>query len=171
MVVLVTVVAHIAPPSYRRLQLQDPRLRNEYRDHLHKQLTYHKVYDKVQALQEASENSKWTTEETLAYQIVDKLITESMIYAERHTGRRVSTRYEWSPELKQSVQEFRYWQLRYRQARNLHISTSRLETLHQQAGLTNADTAVSAVSEILQRLQQAATILRQRQRRHVDSSR
>ena len=36
----------IAPPSYRHLQLSDPRLINQYRDILHEQLNYHRFMKK-----------------------------------------------------------------------------------------------------------------------------
>jgi exonuclease III len=69
----------IAPPSYRRLQLSDPRLINKYRDILHEQLNYHKIYEKVQTLQEASDTGAWTSATTEEYQKIDKLVTESML--------------------------------------------------------------------------------------------
>jgi hypothetical protein len=64
----------IAPPCHRRLQLSDPRLKNQYRDILHEQLVYHKVYDKVQALQEVSDAGNWTAEHIEEYQKLDKLM-------------------------------------------------------------------------------------------------
>lgn len=158
----------IAPPSYRRLQLADPRLKNQYRDVLHNQLQYPKVYDKVQHLQEVTESGTWTEEHTKEYQKLDKLITDSMLYAERNTGRKVSTRYEWSPTLKKAVQTFRYWQLRYRQARHLGISLPKLQSLQEQAGLTAEEVQVESVPEILKWLQLAADALRQNLRRHTE---
>jgi len=118
------------PPSYRRLQLSDPRLKNQYQDKLHSQLEYHKIYDKVRALQSSSDSGLWSSKETATYQMVDQLITEAMLYAERNTGRHVSTCYEWSPILKKSVQTFHYWQLHHRQARHLGVLLPRLATLH-----------------------------------------
>jgi hypothetical protein len=158
----------IAPPSYRRLQLADPRLKNQYRDVLHNQLQYPKVYDKVQHLQEVTESGTWTEEHTKEYQNLDKLITDSMLYAERNTGRKVSTRYEWSPTLKKAVQTFRYWQLRYRQARHLGISLPKLQSLQEQSGLTAEEVQVESVPEILKWLQLAADALRQNLRRHTE---
>lgn len=96
----------IAPQAYQHLQLSDPRLKNQYRDELHQQLQYHKVYDKVQALQEISDAGTWSATDTAQYQQLDKIITEAMLHAERNTGKRVSTRYEWSPELKQPFRRF-----------------------------------------------------------------
>jgi hypothetical protein len=154
----------IAPPSYRRLQLSDPRLRNQYRDILHEQLNYHKIYDKVQAMQVTSDSGAWTSATTEEYQKIDKLVTESMLYAERNTGKRVSTRYEWSPTLKKSVQEFRYWQMRFRQAKGLGISLPRLEVLKQQSGLSDEDTHATTIQDILQRLQHAVNTLRNHQK-------
>ncbi len=155
----------IAPPSYHRLQLSDPCLKNQYRD---EQLQYHKVYDKVQELQVASRSGVWTDVQTQEYQKLDRIITEAMLYAERNTGRRFSTRYEWSPTLKKSVQSFRYWQLRYRQARNLGISLPKLNSLKEQAGLTEEEVQAESTREILLRLQQAADQLRKHQRQHKE---
>jgi len=127
-------------------------------------MEYHKVYDKVKVLQAASDSGKWSAEETGNYQKLDCIITDSMLHAKRNTGRLVSTRYEWSPALKQSVQAFRYWQLRYRQVRNLGISLPRLITLQSQAGLSDEEVNVTSVCVILQQLQLAANTLCQHQK-------
>jgi len=158
----------IAPPCYRRLQLLDPMLKNQYQDILHEQLVYHKVYDKVKALQEVFDAGSWTVVHIAEYQKLDELITETMLHSERNTGKRVSTRFEWSPILKKSVQAFRYWQLRYRQVRHLGISLPRLANLKLQAELSDMEVQVTSVPEILLRLQQAADALRQHQRQHVE---
>jgi len=55
----------ITPPAYRRLQLSDPRLKNQYRDALHNQLQYHKIYDKVQSLQDVSDSGDWSADDTV----------------------------------------------------------------------------------------------------------
>jgi hypothetical protein len=91
-----------------------------------------------------------------------------MLHAEQNTGRQVSTRYEWSPALKQSVQAFRYWQLRYRQVRNLGILLPRLITLQSQAGLSDEEVNVTSVRAILQQLQLASNTLCQHQNRHSE---
>jgi hypothetical protein len=157
----------IAPPGYRRLQLADPRLKNQYRDILYKQLEYHKVHEKVEALQSLSDAAQWTEAQTQEYQkTIDRIITDSMLYAEQNTGRKVSTRYEWSPELKKEVRPFRYWQLRFRQARRLVVSLPRLDSLQQQAGLSQEEVALTVVDQILLWLQQAANTLHDYQKRH-----
>jgi hypothetical protein len=89
-----------------------------------------------------------------------------MLHAESNTGRKFSTRYERSPELMRAVQTFQYWQLRFRQARRLSVSQPRLASLQLQAGLLEADISISSVDRILQCLQQAATSLRDYQKRH-----
>jgi hypothetical protein len=50
----------LAPPCQRSLQLFDPRKVNEYRTVLHKQLDYHKVFDKLKTLKEAAESGNWS---------------------------------------------------------------------------------------------------------------
>ena len=84
-----------------------------------------------------------------------------MLHAERKTGRNISTRYEWSPALKRSVNSFRYWQLRFRQAQHLNISLPRLNNLQSLAGISAEEATITSVDLILQRLQQAANELRQ----------
>jgi len=130
----------IASPCHRKLQLSDPRLKTD--------------------------QGTWTDVDTQTYQSLDRVITESMLHAEANTGRRVSTRYEWSPELKKAVNLFRYWQLRSRQTKNHKVNLSRLQVLQDQAGLTPDQAINISATQILEHLQAAATTLRQYQKRH-----
>jgi len=70
----------ISPQSQHRLQHQDPRLVDQYKSHLHKQLEYHKVMDKPQQLQEHASNSTWTNSHTEEYYKLDVLVTEAMLH-------------------------------------------------------------------------------------------
>jgi hypothetical protein len=47
----------LAPPCQRKLQLFDPRRIEAYKTALHKQLDYHKVFDKCKLLKEAAEQN------------------------------------------------------------------------------------------------------------------
>lgn len=70
----------ISPQSQHWLQHQDPRLVDQYKSHLHKQLEYHKVMDKPQQLQEHAFNSTWTNSHTEEYYKLDVLVTEAMLH-------------------------------------------------------------------------------------------
>jgi len=61
----------IEPPSCRGLQLFDPRITSKYRSKLQTQIDYHKLSDKVHALQEAAEQNKWDQSLIAQYEAVD----------------------------------------------------------------------------------------------------
>jgi hypothetical protein len=98
----------IAPMSSRHLCLQDPRVVQKYKEILHEQLAHHNIIERVESLLEASQNNTWTDTHTTAYQAIDGVITEAMLYAERAVGRRYSSKYQWSPTLKAMAQALRY---------------------------------------------------------------
>jgi hypothetical protein len=87
----------IAPPAHRQLRLLDPREVSKYRDQLYEQLTYHRIFDRLENLKQAVETEEWTAAQTEEYETIDKLITEAMLYAERQVGRRYTGHFEWSP--------------------------------------------------------------------------
>jgi phage-related protein len=62
--------------------MQDPRIVNAYLDTLTKQFNTHKIFDKARLLQQ-KEPCMWDGADYQAYERLDTLITESMIYAER----------------------------------------------------------------------------------------
>jgi hypothetical protein len=58
-----------------------------------------------------------------------------MLSAERQSGKSYSTRFEWSPKLKQAVQAQRYWHLRLKSFRKGTVSHSRLEHYRIEASI------------------------------------
>jgi hypothetical protein len=93
----------LAPPCQRSLQLVI-----KYKEVLHDQLLYHKVSERIADLETAAQQQSWTAQHTQEYERLDTLITESMLHAERSSGKRYTKRYEWSPTLVQSVEKVRY---------------------------------------------------------------
>jgi hypothetical protein len=125
----------ISRPKGRGLQLKDPRIVAKYRESLYDQLTYHNLPEKVCTLQEAAEDLQWNADLTDGYQKSDTLISEAMIYAERKAGRTYSTKFEWSPALTQAVQVYRFWKLKLKLLKGLHVSPNVLQHYQQVATL------------------------------------
>jgi hypothetical protein len=73
--------APISPPCQRCLQLHDPRIVSTYLDTLTKQLDRHGISKKVSDLQR-KDPTQWQEDDYVTYEKLDKLITESMLYAE-----------------------------------------------------------------------------------------
>jgi hypothetical protein len=90
-----------------------------------------------------------------------------MCYAERYAGRKYSTRFQWSPTLKRSVQEYRFWRLQLKQHKGLHVSTSLLAHCHTGAELPpsylseyfSEDTLVSFLRQAYRQMTENATPL------------
>jgi hypothetical protein len=72
----------IVHPIHRRLRLGVPTIVAAYKSTLFKQLTYHKVKEKLLLLQEATSDSTWTPELQVVYEKLDRTITEAMLHAE-----------------------------------------------------------------------------------------
>ncbi len=125
----------IARPKGRGLQLHDPRLVMKYKEQLYEQYEYHNIIKKVEQLITKSAEGSWSIYLSEEYQKVDKLITEAMIYAERKTGRKYSTKFDWSPALKQAVQAFRFWKMKLKLSKGLHVSPTVLQHYHSEAAL------------------------------------
>jgi hypothetical protein len=94
----------LAPSCQRSLQLMDPRRVTKYKEQLHHQLLYHNVFERCKALLEAADSETWTPDHLIQYEKLDKIITESMLCAEVNCSRKITKRYEWSPELVKSVE-------------------------------------------------------------------
>jgi hypothetical protein len=54
----------IAPHQYRGLRLQDPRLRDQYKNTFLSQLLYHNIPDKVDNLLGEAQNNRWSEDHT-----------------------------------------------------------------------------------------------------------
>ncbi len=125
----------ISRPHGRGLQLKDPRIVTKYTSTLYEQLSYHKIWDKEREFKQAANTQEWTSHHTEQYQRTDTIVTEVMLSAERKAGRQYSTRFDWSPTLKQAVQDYRFWKLKLKQTRCLKVSPSVLAKYHKEANL------------------------------------
>jgi len=125
----------LPPPTFRQLCLQDPKIVTKYRSVLHDQLTYQKVQDKLVILREHATNSTWTAADMETFQTLDDTIMQAMLYAEKSTSEKFSTKYDWSPQLQQAVEAHRFWTLCLKHARGYTVSPSTLERYRTKAQL------------------------------------
>jgi hypothetical protein len=125
----------IVSPCLRQLQLLDPRKVSKYKESVHKQLEYHNIIDKYRALKDTAESADWADHDTGDYEKVDKLNSESMIYAECSSGNNHTKRFDWSPALIQAVQAVRYWQHLLKRSKGGRVAQSTIDLARQAAGL------------------------------------
>ncbi len=101
---LIFNIAHtVAPPFFRGLILQDPRVVNNYKSILHDQLQVHKVREKLDSLWQTMKNNSGTPDHTIQYQKLDRTITEAMLHAEKQLSTAHKSKYQWSPPPKKST--------------------------------------------------------------------
>jgi hypothetical protein len=55
-------------------------------------------------LQETLDKQQWTSECAGEYESLDRVITESMLTAEKASSKRITTTYQWSSTIKKVVQ-------------------------------------------------------------------
>jgi hypothetical protein len=101
--------AELVPPCRRQLQLFDPRIVSHYNELLQKQLSYHKIQDKVTSFQTKLGRGEWSIRDQEEYEKVDSIITESMLYAERNSSKKYTNTFAWSPPLVKDIQTERFW--------------------------------------------------------------
>jgi hypothetical protein len=87
-----------------------------------------------------------------------------MLYAEKQSGKSYSTRFEWSPKLKQAVQTQRYWHLRLKSIRGGTVSHSRLE--HYRIGASIPFDNDKSEQQIIEAIKLALATLKESQRLH-----
>jgi len=129
------LISPFAPPCQRSLQLPDPCKVVKYKEVLHEQLQYHNIPDKLKVLSEAAANKHWMEDCTKQYEVLDTLITQSMLYAERSCSKRYTKRFEWSPALIQRVETVRYWRLLLKRSKGLSIRPSTILQAKESAHL------------------------------------
>lgn len=97
----------------------------------------------------------------------DTLITEAMIYAERKAGRTYSTKFEWSPTLTQAIQVYRFWKLKLKLLKGLHVSPTVLQHYQQVAALPDTHlTSFFSESFIINEIRTAYQNMRASQKDH-----
>jgi hypothetical protein len=152
----------LAPPCRRSLQLHDPRLVTKYKEVLHDQLLYH-----ISTLKTAAQQQSWMIQHTQEYENLDKLITESILYAERCTGKRYTKRYEWSPTLLQSIEKVRYWRLLLKRSKGIKIHNSTIHRAKIQAGMPSNTEDDTRQPSIITQLREALAKMRSFQKSHT----
>jgi hypothetical protein len=93
----------MAPRSYRKLRLHDPKLVDKYRESLHHQLDANKILEKLTDLKRHATKSTWTSAHTDQYNTLDNIITTAMLSAENQLSRSHSVKFDWSPKRKRAV--------------------------------------------------------------------
>jgi len=146
----------------------DPRKVQNYKEALHKQLQYHKVQDKLFALLTAAKNHTWSSAQITQYEKLDRIITESVLHAEKAAGQKFTKVYEWSPVLIQSVEAVRFWRSLLQRSKGLKICQATIERLHRNAGLPLSSLAVVDQPNIIVELRSARAHMRSLQKSHVE---
>ncbi len=158
----------MAPPQYRGLQIQDPRLVAAYIKDLTKQLDYHKITDKAQNLLNRAIDNNWTESLTDEYEKLDTLITEAMLRAEKNVSKKVSKTYQWSPSLQASISALSYWKLRLSQLHGKAISTHTLNKLYKKTTSNPVLQRQLPIEEVIKQVRQARATLKEHQKKHVE---
>jgi hypothetical protein len=108
----------------------------KYCEMLHNQLSHHDVFNRLDKLKQSLSQDQWTEADRTEYNNLDTTITELILYAESCAGRRISQRFQWSPQLKQVVFKIRYWAYRLRSFQHLPVSDEKLELYKKEANIT-----------------------------------
>jgi hypothetical protein len=158
----------IAPPQYRGLQSQDPRLVSAYIKELKNQLKYHRIPDKSNTLLDKAAENQWSDGLTIEYEKLDTLITEAMLRAEKSVSKKVSKTFQWSPSLQASISALTYWKLRLSKLHGKAISTY---SLNKQFSKTRLDITFHRslpIDEVVAQLRQARAALKVHQKKHAE---
>ncbi len=157
----------LATIQQRGLQLSDPSIMTKYKKILKDQLEYHNIEQKKEHMRKTVREGSWSEDEVSIYETIDRINSESMLYAERQVQKKFAKKYEWSPKLIQAVQSVRYWKLRIKKAKGLYVTDHILNTTLKAANLPTSSGDYLPFSIILSRLKDAREILKQRQCNHV----
>jgi len=156
-----------APPCQRSLQLPDSKRVTKYREVLHEQLQYHKIPDKLKFLSEAAANKQWTDDCTTQYEVLDAIITQSMLHTEKSCSKRHTKCFKWSPALIQRIETVRYWTLLLKRSKSLPIRPSTILRAKESAHLL-IEHDIEDQPLIIHNLQDALQSLRYAQKTHVE---
>ena len=152
----------ISPLTRRGLQLLDLRKVKKYVATFENQTSYHKILEKLEVLFTSAGNASWSSDQTKQYTALDRIITESMIHAERSATKVVSKRYDWSPELVQAIHALRFWDLTRKRSIGLKIGDTTLQSEALKGGI-NLDEVSSPITytSIMKYRSQARSTLRE----------
>jgi len=119
-----------------------------YLDILTTQLDHRGISKKVSDLQR-KDPTQWREEDYVTYERLDKLITESMLYAERTVSSRFTKTWEWSPVMLAAVYAERFWRLALKKSRGRSVSDDLFNRTRILAGIPKFAQPLS-LQEILQ---------------------
>jgi len=157
----------IGASTRRGLQLQDPRLVEKYYESLRRQLEYHKLPDKILQLYQDAQESPVDHTIAIRYEKIDKLLTESMLVAERKCSKKYSEVYQWSPALTEVVNVVRFWRIRLKQAKGVMISQHAINKAAEKANIPDGLTHMTTVA-ITKKLREAHQQLKEFQKKHIE---
>jgi len=147
--------------------LQDPTIVEKYVTTLQEQLNYHKIPEKLRKLQEVIDLGQWTEQHKIEYERLDKIITDSMIHAEKTSCRKFTSTFAWSPQLVKSVQTERFWKLLLKVQRGLPVAPNTITSTKAAAGLEDIAHRPT-ITEIVDALREAKKTRKELQRKHLD---
>jgi hypothetical protein len=95
-----------------QLQLNDPRIADEYRKQLHKLFSTHNVYRRVTKIAERRNPKEWSILDEDDYEKIDQDITRSMLSGAKKRGIKNKKWRPSSPALGMATQAIKYWDVR-----------------------------------------------------------
>jgi len=110
-------------------------------------------------------SEQWTLQNQTQYERLDRLITESMLYAESCAAKKYTNKFEWSPTLVRSVFAERFWRLALRRSQGRKISQILFERTRESAGIT-LDPSLLTLPDVVRCLASARQTRRQLQQQH-----
>jgi len=154
---------YIEPVIVCCLQLQDPRIVKNYITKLHDLLDSHNVFFRLDKLQETLDKQQWTSECAGEYESLDRVITESMLTAEKASSKHITTTYQWSSTIKKAVQ---WLHLRMRQARHQPVSERQLRLFQMEGEIIPEEVNLVNKSDIKKMRHEAYNTLKELQAKH-----
>jgi hypothetical protein len=104
----------------QQLQLDDPRIADEYSKQIHRLFTGNNVYSRVNIIMERSKTGDWSIEDESGYEKIDRDTTRSMLSAAKKCGNRSRKRTPWPPALGMATPSIRYWDIRIKRKGELN---------------------------------------------------
>jgi hypothetical protein len=131
---------------------------------LHDQLDKHKILQLIELLYKIP-LSEWTLNYQTDYERLDRLMTESMLYAESRATKKYTNTFDWSPALVKTVFAERFGRLALRRSQGRPISDKLLHRTKASAGIT-VDPLQLTLPDVVQCLAAARQTRKEVQQRH-----
>jgi hypothetical protein len=161
-------VYNIEPATVHQLCLQDPRVVKTYISKLHDLLESLNVFLRLDKLQETLDNQQWTPECAVKYESLERVITESMLTAEKASSKHITTTYQWSLMIKKAVQRLQYWHLRLRQVHHKPVSEEQLQLFQMEGEIPPEEIDLVDEKDIKKAQHEAYNHLKELQAQHAE---